>query len=128
MAPVDFSRLVLKPAMDTFARRFTVTPVKSDPFGAPYCARGIWTITQADLVLDDGSTMSSRTLKLGIRLCDFPQSPKQGDWITTPVRELPLSYWQGDLDPTADIDLEIVDNQPDGQGGSTLVCKRRTPV
>jgi hypothetical protein len=121
---VDFSELVLAPAIATFGKRVTIIPKASQPYAAPYCANGIWTVTQVDLMTEDGGTLSNRTLKFGIRLADFTFVPKKGDWITTPVCELPLGYWEGEFEPNSNIDLVIDDFQPDGQGGATLVLKR----
>jgi hypothetical protein len=124
--PTDFSGLVLAPAMAAFALPVTITPLVSQKNAAPYAAQGIWTITDLDLVLEDGEAFSNRTLKFGIRLSDYVVAPKQGDWVTSAVKYLPLTYWQGDFDPTSDIDLIVDDVRPDGQGGATLILKRVT--
>lgn len=121
---VDFSGLVLAPNMLIFGKSVTVTPKKSSPNMAPFPATGIWTVESVNIPMDDGSVLSSRSLKFGIRMADFPVALKQGDWISTAVTDLPLGYWQGDFDPAAMLDLEIVDTGPDGQGGSTLTMKR----
>lgn len=125
---IDFSALVLAPNLAIFGKSVTVTPKSSQPFAAPYAATGIWTMEHVDVSLEDGSVVSSSRLKFGIRLADFTAVPKQGDWITAAVTDLPLGYWQGDLDPTSAIDLEVADFHPDGQGGATLILKRKTNV
>jgi hypothetical protein len=124
--PTDFSGLVLAPAMAAFALPVTITPLVSQKLAPPYSAQGIWTITDLDLVLEDGEAFSNRTLKFGIRLSDFIVAPKQGDWISSAVKNLPLTYWQGDFDPTSNIDLIVDDVRSDGQGGATLILKRIT--
>lgn len=121
---VDFSSLVLTPCQDAFGKPVTVTPKASQPFGQPYPARGIWTVEHLDVPLEDGGTLSSRTLKLGIRLAEFSFSPRQGDWISTVACELPLTYWQGEFQAGANIDFLIDDLHPDGQGGAELILKR----
>lgn len=125
---IDFSRLVLKPAVRTFGKPVRVLPKESQPFAEPYDAHGIWTITQVDIVTEDGGILSNRSLKFGIRLEDFPVPPKQGDLIMSRVCDLPLGYWQGTFEPHSNIDLEITDFQPDGQGGATLIMTRVTQV
>jgi hypothetical protein len=123
---MDFSDLVLGPAMDAFSLSVTITPLKSQPLAAPYPARGVWTITDVDIVTEDGGSFSNRTLKFGIRLFEFTVAPKQGDLITTAVSGLPLAYWNGAIDPSGSIDLLVDDFRADGQGGATLVLKRVT--
>lgn len=121
---VDFSGLVLAPNVLIFGKPVTVTPKKSSPNAAPFTASGIWTVESINIPMDDGSVLSARTLKFGIRMADFPVTLKQGDWITSAVSDLPLGYWQGDFIANATLDLEVVDAAPDGQGGSTLTMKR----
>src|ERR1700722_4481696 len=96
---MDFSDLVLGPAMDAFCLAVPAPPPLSQPNGSPYAARGVWTITDVDIVTEDGGSLSNRTLKFGIRLAEFTVAPKQGDWISSIVANLPLSYWQGNFDP-----------------------------
>jgi hypothetical protein len=121
---IDFAALVLSPSMAVFGKPVTVTPRKSSPNAPPFAANGIWTVTQVDIVTDDGGMLSSRSLKFGINMEDFSVALKQGDWISTPANLLPIGYWQGDFDPNGNLDFEISDVQPDGQGGSTLILKR----
>jgi hypothetical protein len=121
---MDFSRLVLGPNISVFGKRVTVTPKASQPNAAPYCVKGIWEVVHVDLVTEDGGNLSSKTLKLGIRLSDFSFAPKKGDWISTPACDLPLVYWQGEFEPGSIIDFLIDDIRPDGQGGATLLLKR----
>ena len=121
---IDFSGLVLAPAMGTFANPVTVNPLVSQPTVAPYLSRGVWKVDNVDIVLEDGGRFSNRTIKLGIRLAEFVVAPKQGDWISTAVVLLPLGYWQGDIDPNSIIDFIVDDQSPDGQGGAVLVLKR----
>lgn len=121
---IDFSQLVLAPCMTVFGAPITVTPTKSQPLGAPYAARGVWHVENVNLVTEDGGNFSNRSIKLGIRMADFAVTPAQGDWITTQASALPLAYWQGDVDPNSSIDFEIDDQNPDGQGGTSLTLKR----
>ena len=121
---LDFADLVLAPAMDVFAKAVTFTPVVSQPGADPYAARGVWSITDVDIVTDDGGSFSNRTLKLGISLNDYAAAPQQGDLIAAQATDLPLGYWQGAI--TAGVINFIVDDfRPDGQGGATLILKRQ---
>lgn len=123
---IDFAALVLAPAMGVFGRPVLIMPLQSQPLAAPYPARGVWTIEDVSIVTEDGGKFSSITLKFGIRLADFTIAPKQGDWISTAANQLPLAYWQGDVDPKANIDFIIDNFTPDGQGGAVLILKRVT--
>lgn len=122
---MDFSSLVLAPAMSVFGKPVSILPIASRPLGPSYGARGVWTVSAVSIITEDGGTLSNRSLKFGIRLGEFPAPPKQGDWVSTLVHHLPLGYWEGDIDPNANIDFMVDDVQPDGQGGVTLTLKRR---
>lgn len=122
---IDFSSLVLAPAMATFAKPVLVTPVVSQPNAAPYSGRGIWTVQETTIIGEMNNTFSTVNLILGIRWAEFPAvGPSQGDWITIAAKQLPLGYWQGQIDPNANIDFVIDDVTPDGQGGAKLSLKR----
>lgn len=122
---VDFSSLVLAPAMATFAKPVTVTPNASQPNAAPYTARGIWTVQNTSIIGESGNVFSTVNLKLGIRIADYPAAiPAQNDWISSAASDLPLGYWQGQIDPTSVIDFLIDNVTPDGQGGIVLDVKR----
>ena len=121
---VDFSSLVLAPAMAVFGRPVTITPKASLPNAAPYDARGIWTITSVDIPTDAGGIMSTVSLKFGVRMADFPAALAQEDWLRTKVSDLPLGYWQGSIDPNSYLDFAIVNTTPDGQGGMVCLVKR----
>lgn len=122
---VDFSKLVLAPAMATFAKPVTVTPTASQPNAASYPARGIWTVQNTTIMGESGNVFSTVNLKFGIRFADYPATlPAQGDVITTTAANLPLGYWQGQIDPNAGIDFVIDDVTPDGQGGAVIGVRR----
>lgn len=122
---MDFSKLVLAPAMAVFSKPVTVTPQRSNPNAAPYSARGVWTVQSTLIIGEMGAPFSSVNLKFGIRFADYPaRVPVQGDWITTASCNLPLGYWEGEVDPNANIDFIIDDIIPDGQGGAALTLKR----
>lgn len=121
---IDFSALVLAPTMAIFGRPVLISPIASQPQVGQYAARGIWTVESISIPTEDGGYLSSVKLKLGIRLRDFAVAPKQGDWITTAVSQLPLGYWQGDINPNTNIDFVIDDFTADGQGGVLLILKR----
>jgi hypothetical protein len=123
--PIDFSALVLGPCMNTFAKGVSVTPIASNPMGAPYTARGIWIVENVTVMADYEAPVSSRNIKFGIKLDDFPFPPAQGDYVTVAVKDLPMGYKADNLDPSASVDFVIDNDQPDGQGGSTLFLKRK---
>jgi hypothetical protein len=122
---VDFSKLVLSPAMATFAKPVTVTPLASQPNAAPYSARGIWSVQSTSILGESGNIFSTVNLKFGVRFGDYPvELPAQGDLISSKAADLPLGYWQGQIDPTVGIDFIIDNVTPDGQGGAVIDVKR----
>ena len=121
---IDFSALVLGPCQDAFGHPVSILPVASQPGQGAYAARGIWTVDDVNLVTEDGGNFSSRTLKLGIRLSEFPIYPKQGDRITSSTADLPLAYWEAPIPPAGTVDFLIDDFRPDGQGKADLILKR----
>jgi len=123
---IDFSALVLAPAMATFGRPVLILPIASQPIAAPYPARGIWTVESINIPTEDGGTFSSVKLKLGIRLADFTIAPNVEDRVATAASQLPLAYWQGVLPTDGNIDFIIDNFSPDGQGGAVLILKRVT--
>ena len=125
---VDFSSLVLAPAMSIFSRVVTISPVKSRPNEAAYQARGVWKVDNVDIILENGSRFSNRTITLGIRIAEFTIAPVEGDGVSTEVSQLPLGYWQANVDLTFPITFVIDDAYPDGQGGCLLTLKRITPL
>ncbi len=108
--PVDFSSLVLAPCMATFAIPITVTPTVSQPGAQGYAAQGIWDVREVDVVLEDGSTLASKTYIVGIRLAEYAVAPRNGDGIVINGNNY------------------IIDQmRPDGQGGARLVLKALQP-
>lgn len=122
---VDFNSLVLGPCMDAFQKSCTVTPTKSQPMAAPYAARGVFTVDNITVPMDDGGTLSSRVLKYGIKLDEFTVPPLQYDTLTFKVSDLPMGYLKDVLNPAATVDFLVDSDQPDGQGGTTLILKRK---
>lgn len=103
---IDFSALVLRPAMVTFAQGIMVTPVISQPGLPPYEARGSFNFKAVDVQLESGVVHSTNQPALGVRLADFPVMPMQEDQIVMP---------QGSY-IVADVIL-------DGQGGADLMLR-----
>lgn len=103
---VDFSRLVLRPNMGAFAKTVSVNPLKSQPGQPAYTARGIWTVHNIDVQMEDSAIMSSVTYTLGIRVAEFTVPPVPGDQVT--------------IDG---VTYAIDDTDPDGQGGAVLTLK-----
>ncbi len=104
---MDFSSLVLAPAMAVFAQPITVTPVASQPGAPAYPARGSWSWKPAEEELPDGTYHSTNQPALGIRLADFAVPPKQNDTVVT-----------------AQGAFTIIDVVPDGQGGADLKLRQ----
>lgn len=104
---MDFSSLVLAPNMLVFGIPILVTPTFSQS-DAPnsYAATAIWESKHADVLLDDGTVVSSNQIDVGIRLSDYPVPPVKGDGIQV-----------------AGVDYNIFDTQADGQGGSKLILR-----
>lgn len=108
--PVDFDGLVLKPAMDTFAKPLVIKPLASQPLAPSYPARGDWKKRPVDIATEGGGVLSTEERVLGVRLAEFAVPPVpldqvkfEGDW-----------YWIDDVDE-------------DGQGGATWALKAVNP-
>ena len=115
---VDFAGLVLVPCMEEFAaptdrnQPITWFPVVSNSSSpARPGMRGIWKIVDMDVMLEDGSIVSTSTITLGILLSDWPWYPQVGDVLTAPLG-------------TYTIDKVRVD----GMGGASLVVKAGQPL
>lgn len=104
---MDFSSLVLNPAMLVFGQSITVTPVASQPGKPAYAARGVYASKAVQIPLENGGYHSTVQPTLGIRLADFIVAPMQDDVVTL-----------GALGT-----LEIADVIPDGQGGADCVLR-----
>lgn len=112
---IDFDALVLKPAMNTFARPITVFPLASQPGAPAYPARAVWRLERnVDLALEDGGVLSSDVLTLGARLSEFVVPPQAGDQVDVPLSgampALGLYY--------------IDDTDDDGEGGTKWTLKQ----
>lgn len=103
---IDFSALVLAPAMATFARPITVFPVASMPGIPTYAARGIWSERPVDVQTEDGAILSSAVKTLGVRLSEFATPATAGDKVQV----------DGAM-------YQIDDTDDDGQGGSLWTLK-----
>jgi hypothetical protein len=107
---IDFAGLVLSPCMATLAIAVTITPTVSQPHAAAYANRGIWTVQDVDVVLEDGSIIASKSYTLGIALADYAIAPLVGDGVAIGA------------------DNYLVDMvRPDGQGGVRLMLKALQP-
>jgi len=109
---IDFSTLVLEPAMATFGRVVTIDPLDSQPGKPPYDARAVYSSRQIDVMSQDGAVLSDQQTTLGIRLADFEVPPKPRDKCTV-----------DQVDGTFIID----DQHFDGQGGATLTLRKVSP-
>ncbi len=104
---IDFSALVLGPAMAAFGQPMTVTPVVSQPGAPAYSARGSWSWKPVQEELPDGTYHSTNQPAIGIRLADFAVPPKQDDTLVM-----------------AQGAFTIIDVVPDGQGGADLKLRQ----
>jgi hypothetical protein len=109
--PVDFSKLVLTPCMEVFARVMTVDPVTSRPGALPYQARAIFTSVDMPVLSMDGVELSDVRTFVGIRVAEFTGPP-------------PAARDKLTMDG---VDYTIEDVTPDGQGGAKLRLRRIEP-
>jgi hypothetical protein len=111
---VEFSKEVYLRTQDMFSVGCTITPLKSNPAGAAYSTRGIFTTRPVDIVGVDGSIFSDQQTIIDIRELEFPILPIQGDRINIPVdcNGVPLG------------DFEIMDADTNGGGETTLVLRK----
>lgn len=107
--PVDFDTLVLKPAMDRFAKPIVIKPLASQPLAPAYTARGDWVKRPVDVPVE-GGVLSSEERVISIRISEFaiPPAPLdqvqfKGEW-----------YWIDDVDE-------------DGEGQAKLALKAVDP-
>ena len=110
---INFDALVVTPCMNAFAIPCTVTPLASIPKApTPYQARGIYSLKQIDLLLEDGTRFFSVTITFGMRLAELPALPVAGDTFVIAPSGKPLNY--------------VVDHVGgDGQGGINVFMKSK---
>ncbi|MFH1557424.1 MAG: hypothetical protein ABII76_21660 [Pseudomonadota bacterium] len=100
---VDFSRLVLGPAMRVFSRAVVFKPAA----GGEHQVRGIFDRAYVQVPSDDGSVQESVAPRLGIRIDEWPVMPLQKDRIVIGTET-----------------FMVVFAEPDGQGGATVVLRK----
>lgn len=112
---IDFSRLVMRPAVAVFGEAVTCVPLVSDPGAPAFQARGVFDALHEVVEMKfqdarenyDGVPVTSQAPVLGIRLADWPVVPKKGDQVT--VQAVAYRVW---------------DVQLDGQGKADLILKK----
>jgi hypothetical protein len=111
---IEFSKEVYLRTQDTFSVGCTITPLKSNPAGAAYTSRGIYTTRPVDIVATDGSIFSDQQSIFDIRELEYTVLPIQGDRINIPFdcNGAPLG------------DFEIMDADTNGGGETTLVIRK----
>lgn len=125
----DFSQLVLGPCMDAFGKPVVVTPLASQPGAPPYPNRGVWQTDNISVVTEGEGQFSTRVLKFGIKMDEYAVPPQQGDVLTFKLSDLPTGYRVDWLNrSTGSVDFIVDNDQPDFQGGSTMILKRRNRV
>lgn len=75
MMAVNFSTLVLRPCMSTFAPNMVLDPVSSRPGEAPLDMRGIYTTADFDVLTQEGGVARDRKTTIGIRIEEFTSHP-----------------------------------------------------
>jgi hypothetical protein len=99
----DFSTTNYLPCQDFFGRDITVTPIKSNPSGGAYAARGIFSTGPVEIMSATGmAVLSDHETILDIRDVEFFDAgqvlPEQGDLINIPADgEVPA---EGDFEVT----------------------------
>jgi hypothetical protein len=116
--PVNYSDLVYSPTQDLYGRVIIVTPLKSQPTGQPYQARGILDIEAFDVTAQDGMIFSDTRIILDIREVEFAVLPLQGDQIDIPA----------DSGLHAEGKFEVLDADPNGGGETTLTLRYVVPA
>lgn len=113
---IDFSALVLGPAMAAFAGSVTVTTGA----GAPYDARGSFTFKPVEVVLEGegGGFHQTNQPELGIKLDEWNAGLRQSDVL---VRKAGTPATPGALPDGTWLVHNIL---KDGQGGATLVLRQ----
>ena len=123
MAVMDFDRLVLNPCQNSFGKPLTIDPLASIPGASPYTARGIWTVKVVDVILDDGSQLTTRTLEIDVRLSELPILPMQGDQITI-IADVQSEFVGVQIG--SPILFQVDDVRIDSGGAAKLLVKRVT--
>ena len=127
---IDFSRLVLGPAMDVFAIPVTWTPTVSQPAQPPYMVNAIWTVKDVDVIMEDGSVLASKSIELGIQYSLFAVPPRKGDGVQITLTEFMIAQMgqvavnRGFANPANYLIDQV---RPDGQGGARIVLKALQP-
>ena len=124
---VDFSALVYLPGYDLFSRSITITPIASNPGGAAYTIRGIWTTRDIEITTNvggfDGMAMvSDQQTIIDVRDREFFESgyavPMQGDLIYVPA--------EGAIPEEGT--FEVTDTDANGGGETTLTVRKYGPA
>lgn len=104
----QLTQSVLGAAVTAMGTAFTFIPIDDGVQGTPIELQGIFDDAHAEEVPDAGGevVISTHVPVIGVRLSDFPngREPQQGDVIQ---RE--------------GVTYDIVDTEPDGQGGSRII-------
>jgi hypothetical protein len=115
---IDYSTVIYLHCFDVMARSVTITPIESQPFGAPYTVRGILDTRGTAIQTEAGMvTLSDQETILDIRENEFTIVPVQGDQIYIPA--------EGNI-PEAGT-FEITDAAWNGGGEITLTIRKYDP-
>jgi len=118
--------MVYLATQDLFGRAITITPLNSNPGGAAYAMRGIWTTRDIEVSVNVGGSegmamVSDQQTIIDIRDREFIQAgyvlPIQGDLVDVPA--------EGDI-PAEGL-YEITDTDANGGGETTLTLRKYGP-
>lgn len=127
--PVDFSKLVLAPCQNVFARAIIIDPLASQAGERPYPARGIFTSRHVDVVMSDGAVLSDQQTTLDIRISEFETAPPAGFTLGGAPMKGDFATLNDDVgSPPSGTRYFIGDIQPDGQGGLQLILRLVVPT
>jgi hypothetical protein len=115
---IDFDALVLDPCEGIFAIAATFTLAVTAPNTPAVTARGVYSSSPIDVLMQDDILFPDHETTLGIRARDFDTPPGRGDLVEIMEPSHPafgLQYWIGDA-------------RLDGQGGIMLLLRTQRPL
>ena len=120
---VDWDALLVSPGQDIFSQVITVIPTVSIPANpvVPYTGRGVWSSSVTEVLLDDGTRVTTRTLSISIRVSEYTVVPVQGDTVSLVSDS--TSFFSG-IALGMTVSFLIDDCRFHGDGSMTLILKR----
>lgn len=127
---MDFSSLVLAPCQAAFGKPILFSPFISQPGVQPFMAGGIWTVRYTDVLLEDGSCLTTRLLTVDIQLNEidpvsgapwWPVTPVQGDHVGITADE---QFEEPGIVAGQIVDCVVDDVRRDSGGAAKLILKQ----